>query len=263
MSDPIAVLGMHRSGTSFLVRTLNLAGLWLGATDDLSTVEGRAMIGNPKGNYENRGSIAINDFILARSGGAWNRPAQTLQSDLRDEDRMRAFCAALESGMPTDALRWGWKDPRTVLTLDAWIRALKRNIFIVASFRHPSAVARSLLARDRLPLQYSYALWAHYNALLIGHLESFPHVLVRFDVGRDELLDRVEQVCDATGLRTGTAAAISWYEPALIRSRPDPTDEALNRQIEPLWSRLLDLYQGQTVGGRKWDTLDARHGIQT
>jgi hypothetical protein len=54
MSDPVVILGMHRSGTSFLVRMLNLAGLWLGGDDQLDTIESRANNGNPKGNYENR-----------------------------------------------------------------------------------------------------------------------------------------------------------------------------------------------------------------
>ena len=51
---------MHRSGTSFLVRALNLAGLWLGEPAHLGTIEGRAMSGNPRGNYEHREAIAIN-----------------------------------------------------------------------------------------------------------------------------------------------------------------------------------------------------------
>ncbi len=90
---------MHRSGTSFLVRTLNLSGLWIGATDELSTVEGRAALGNPKGNYENRGSIAINDLILARSGGTWNRPPARVGSDEQDRRQIRAFCVSLERGI--------------------------------------------------------------------------------------------------------------------------------------------------------------------
>jgi hypothetical protein len=245
MSDPIVVMGMHRSGTSFLVRALNLAGLWIGATEQLSTVEGRAMIGNPKGNYENRGSIAINDVILARSGGTWNRPPGRVISDDQDRQQIRTFCESLERGIPTDCVRWGWKDPRTVLTLQAWMQALQRNICIVASFRHPSAVARSLFARDRLPLEYGYALWAHYNAHLISHLERFAHILVRFDVERAELLGQVARVCEVSGLRTNSPAAASWYEATLVRSRAEPADSPMTRQVEPLWNKLLELHQAQ------------------
>jgi hypothetical protein len=247
MSDPIVVLGMHRSGTSFLVRALNLAGLWIGAADTLSTVEGRAMIGNPKGNYENRGSISINDVMLARSGGTWNRPPGTVINDPEDQERIRHFCAALERSRPAGYVRWGWKDPRTVLTLDNWVQAIRRDIFIVGSFRHPSAVARSLLARDRLPLEWGYLLWAHYCAHLIGHLERFAHRLVRFDVERAELLDQVERVCAATGLTASTAAITSWYDADLVRSRPDPTEGPLPEHVEPLWNRLLELHRSQTA----------------
>ncbi len=125
------------------------------------------------------------------------------------------------------------------------MQALQRDIFIVASFRHPSAVARSLLARDRLPLEHGYALWAHYNTRLIGHLERFPHVLVRFDVERTELLKQVVHACAVSGLRANSPAAASWYEPALVRSVPDSTDSPMTRQVEPLWNRLLELHQAQ------------------
>jgi hypothetical protein len=245
MSDPVVVLGMHRSGTSFLIRSLNLSGLWLGGDQTLSTVEGRAMPGNPKGNYENRGCIAINDAILRRSGGGWFNPPRRMLVDEEDYGRIQAFCSALEQGCPAGHLRWGWKDPRTILTLEAWLKALNREIFIVASFRHPAAVARSLHARDKMPLEMGYALWAHYNASLIYYLERFPHVLVRFDVDQDELLEQTVRAAHLTGLRTDPAAIASWFDKSLLRSGTHLEIAEPPRELDSLWNSLLGHHRAQ------------------
>lgn len=243
MSDPVVVLGMHRSGTSFLVRTLNLAGLWLGGDDELHTIEGRAKIGNPKGNYENKEGIAINDAILTRSGGAWHNPPQRLHANADDAARIIALCHTLEKEQPAGYLRWGWKDPRTVLTLNVWLGALKREIFIVGSYRHPSAVARSLAARDGIPLEVGYALWGVYVSHLLHHIRKHPFALVRFDVAHEFLLEQVANVCTRTGLRADKDTISSWYDPKLVRSATMAEDNSpMFRRIAPLWEELVSLH---------------------
>ena len=242
-SDPVVVLGMHRSGTSFLIRALNLAGLWLGDHAHLATIEGRAMSGNPKGNYEHREAIAINDALLKRSGGAWFNPPLQILGGAADEERMRAFCATLQATRPDDHPRCGWKDPRTVLTLDFWRRALP--LCAVAAFRHPTAVARSLQARDKVPLAAGYALWAHYNRLLLRHLDRLPHALVRFDVAAPELIGRTQQVCEAIGLRTDPGVIASWHDAALVRSTADGAELARAPEVAKLWNELLERYRAQ------------------
>jgi hypothetical protein len=243
MAKPLVVLGMHRSGTSFLVRALNLGGLWLGGESELFTVEGRALLGNPKGTYESNECIAINNTMLARSGGDAMNPPPQIRSTAEDIQRIRAFCSTLERTRPHEFPRWGWKDPRSVLTLEAWRPALPQSPFIVASFRHPSVVARSLMARDKTPETKGWALWAHYNACLVRHLERLPHILIRFDVDAESLLEQTVRACKLCGLRTCAADIASWYDASLIRSRADSHALPMSAQIEPLWKRLLQLHR--------------------
>ncbi len=244
MSDPVVVLGMHRSGTSFLVRTLNLAGLWLGGDDQLHTTEGRAKIGNPKGNYENREGIDINDTILTRSGGSWCNPPKQLITNADDAARIVALCKTLAHGQPDGYRRWGWKDPRMILTLDIWLEVLKSNIFIVGSYRHPSAVAKSLLARDGIPLEIGYALWAFYVQRLITHIKKYPSVLVRFDVEKEVLLGQVVNICNRTGLHSDINTISSWYDSKLVRSATITNDSsAMFRRVASLWEELVSLHE--------------------
>jgi hypothetical protein len=244
-SDGVVVLGMHRSGTSFLVRALNLAGLWLGEPAHLATIEGRAMSGNPKGNYEHREAVAINEVILRRSGGAWFMPPPQVLGDAGDRQRITAFCARLQATRPPQYARWGWKDPRTVLTLDAWRSALPCRLFAVAAFRHPTAVARSLLSRNRLPLDAGYALWSHYNRQLLRHLEALPHFLVRFDVDAAQLIGRTLSLCTMMQLRADPSAIAAWHDTALVRSTADGDDLSHAPEAAAVWNELLRRYRAQ------------------
>lgn len=245
ITDAVVVLGMHRSGTSFLVRALNLAGLWLGEPEHLATIEGRAGSGNSKGNYEHREAATINEIILRRSAGAWYSPPPRIFADADDLQRIRAFCGRLQATRPPDCARWGWKDPRTILTLDVWRRALPCKLFVVAAFRHPTAVARSLLSRNRLPLAAGYALWSHYNRQLLRHLEALPHLLVRFDVDAAQLIARTLSLCTMMQLRADPSAIAAWHDAALVRSTSDDNDLSHAPEAAAVWNELLRRYSAQ------------------
>ena len=245
MSDPIVILGMHRSGTSFLVRALNLSGLWLGQERELGTVEGRASQGNPKGNYENRTAMAINDAILAASGGAWFRPPDSLVTSDIDGRRISQFCDLLERSRPAGFLRWGWKDPRTLLTLDAWLNALRRPIFVVGTFRHPLAVARSLQARNGMPIEMGLDLWVHYNRRLLGCLDATAHVLLRFDLSPEQLIAETLRIVEIMGLRTDRRPIEAWFDAQLVRSRTHTEDAVPVGPVATVWSELLERHQSR------------------
>jgi hypothetical protein len=231
---------MHRSGTSFVVRALNIAGLWLGPGNHLQTIEGRAAAGNPKGNYENVRCMAINDRILANSNGAWFNPPRNLVVEPVDVESMRRFVHALEKTMPPDCSGWGWKDPRTVLTLDIWTQALERNISLVVPFRHPHAVAESLRARDRIPLEFGYALWAFYNQKLLDRIGQYSTILIRFDVDKDFLIRQVVDTCRKLGLRDERDGISRWYDSKLLRSATTVDERSPHFQkVAHIWEALL------------------------
>ena len=62
----IVVLGPHRSGTSLVTRLINLMGAYFGdESDAIDTAED-----NPKGFWERKDVVAVNDEVLALAGGA-------------------------------------------------------------------------------------------------------------------------------------------------------------------------------------------------
>lgn len=196
----IAILGMHRSGTSCLTRMLQHAGVYLG--DDL--MDGVAS-SNLEGHGESLEAVRINDRILQLSGGAWDRVPAELRGDGETTARIRAFLQSLE-GHPAAA----WKDPRTTLTFPLWKQHLAAYR-LAACFRHPLAVARSLAVRDGWPLEKGLDLWAAYNERLLQHVASEGDLFwFDFDLPEGELRASVGAHCRGLGLAAPAAAAAAF-----------------------------------------------------
>ena len=153
----VIVLGMHRSGTSCLTGILQQGGLALG---DI-IVEAPH---NKKGNRESPAIMALNNDVLSYSDGSWDSPPGRLGWNAEHELE-RARIVSLYSGK-TD---WGFKDPRTLLTLPFWLEGLHDvKIDFIATFRHPLSVAKSLRARQPdFAIESGLALWHAYNAKLL------------------------------------------------------------------------------------------------
>ncbi|HUS48990.1 MAG TPA: hypothetical protein VMZ91_02395, partial [Candidatus Paceibacterota bacterium] len=67
----VIITGMHRSGTSYLSRALNLCGVNLGPKSDFYDTELNPKFGNPRGHWENNKIVDLNEKILKINGGTW------------------------------------------------------------------------------------------------------------------------------------------------------------------------------------------------
>jgi hypothetical protein len=184
----ILVIGMHRSGTSCLTGLLEEAGVHLG---DVSKWNPH----NRRGNQEHPEVVAVNEAVLAANRAAWDRPPEGECHWGHDQRHRRdAILAAYDGHEP-----WAIKDPRTLLTLAGWLEGAA-DLHLVATFRHPLAVARSLQARGRGELADWLDLWIRYNRRLLRVLEARPCPLVCFDTPAPLYLQRVRQVLESLGL---------------------------------------------------------------
>lgn len=197
------VLGMHRSGTSCLTGLLETSGLRVGSVP-------RYCRDNKKGNIENPLVNLCNDRILRRSGGSWDRPPKQILLEKNCPVDMGDILQTLKRHEP-----WAMKDPRLLLTLEAWLPYLP-TFQLVGTFRHPIAVARSLSRRHQWPIQKGLDLWLHYNRRLIHfHIEhGFP--MVRFDLAGDAYLRQYNGLCNELGLPFDRQAAGRFYDERLI-----------------------------------------------
>ena len=147
------ILGMHKSTTSLVAKALHEAGIHMG-NEFL-----------PKGEYEfyeNKDFVQLNDRILAAAGGDQRNPPP--HEDILKQD----FSAEIKELIDKHQKPlWGWKDPRTTLTIDLYLPYLKDPHFIPI-FRDPEKVAKRYKGDTSLAEEYNRRLinflHAHYNS---------------------------------------------------------------------------------------------------
>jgi hypothetical protein len=149
MKQPVVILGMHRSGTTMLVDILEKLGLFMGA--------------HYGKNKEAFFFMDRNEWLLRRSGGAWDNPF-SIASIVDNETmlnrviemfkcdiysiRFSRFYSKQWLPLRPDKMNsaWGWKDPRTVLTFKIWHKIFP-GLKIIYITRNGVDVAVSLKTR--------------------------------------------------------------------------------------------------------------------
>jgi hypothetical protein len=187
----IAVVGMHRSGTSALVGSLQQRGLFLGRHSTWNKH-------NLRGNRENAKVSVLNEQVLMHSGGSWSSPPAVVDWTPGHLERARTILAKY-----ADKPLWGFKDPRTLLTLEGWLR-LVPDLELVGVFRDPARVARSLAERPSLPVEDPIGLWRTYNTRLLELQRSRPFPLLCFDDEPDVLAQKLDRIAESLGLHEPT-----------------------------------------------------------
>ena len=183
----IAVLGMHRSGTSYLAGSLQEAGLILG---DCHTWNKH----NEKGNRENQKFVDLHDAILEANGGSWDTPPAKIVWSNEHIARAKALLAE-HAGAPN----FGFKDPRTLLVLDGW-KHLYPSIELIGIYRHPNAVAKSLEKRSSKSREESLKLWYAYNKALFDEYKINKFSILNFDNDEADLDEKMLGAAAEMGL---------------------------------------------------------------
>lgn len=191
INSVICVLGMHRSGTSCLVGSLQKAGLHLGKHHTWNRY-------NEKGNRENQDIVDLNDAVLDFSGGSWQQPPRKL----RYSDQHLARAQDIVASFPAE-FRWGFKDPRALFTFPMWRQALGENYARVGIFRHPLAVAASLGYRQGsadMSEQKGLDLWLAYNKKLLEEYKRDRFPILCFDWSEQEFHEKLALAQQQLGL---------------------------------------------------------------
>lgn len=184
LPPPLILIGMHRSGTSVVASIFATLGVYMGSAGTTpAAVPARCSTdGQPvcDGYAEAEDFRQLNEILLARAGGDWHRVDPFLARRERP-DFARGTTALLQCAtfgrlrrgylraLPaTSGTLWGWKDPRSSLTLPFWLR-LFPEARILHVRRDEDAVVTSLHRRAHswvtapgppLPLPQRVRVWA-------------------------------------------------------------------------------------------------------
>jgi len=148
-TNPIVVIGMHRSGTSLVSRLLDQSGVLMGK--DLQS------------DHESKFFIGLNKWIYSNAGADWARPSavaelvdfEPARDNVEQYLRIRISSRAsrkfsgrtLSNGLFDLDCPWGWKDPRNGPALSFWL-SIWPEMKIIRVVRHGVDVAASLKNRS-------------------------------------------------------------------------------------------------------------------
>jgi hypothetical protein len=227
----VAILGMHRSGTSVTAGMLADHGVELGPVSEQNRF-------NPRGNREIPELNRLHDSVLERSGGSWWDPPVRIRARSGDYRRRNQILSTI----PGETI--GVKDPRMLLVLELWRDLDLRPIGVI---RNPVAVRESLERRaherQRRHPQLSAAgweeLWLIYNRALLAEHRRQPFPVIDFERHQD-LDSQVRAALAFHGL--AHSAESGFFEPELVgQSADDWRSRVGSSEALELWDTLAAL----------------------
>ncbi|MCA2265733.1 hypothetical protein A5626_07725 [Mycobacterium marseillense] len=213
---------MARSGTSALTRVLSLCGSTLPA--GMCGADGN----NPRGYWEPRAAIMLNETIMRRHDSNWYDPTLRLQEERAFGAEEKAACiaeiAAYLGTLPAAPLVV-IKEPRITALSSLWFEAARQvgfDLAAVISVRHPQEVVASAAKYVDTSPELSSALWLKYNLLAERHTRGMPRVFVDYGNLLEDWHREVKRIAAALEIDLDTAdesAIEEFLTPELRRQR--------------------------------------------
>jgi len=247
---PVCITGMHRSGTSLVANLLRSCGLYLGKEDELLPPSPD----NLDGYWENRRFVGISDEILITLGSAWDSPSTSAAEVWPFEERFNSLRVRAEILVEefTEHEPWGWKDPRTSLTLPFW-QSLNgmlmpfwlgrgQRLKIVVCLRDPMEVFQSLQARHFTPSLSGLDLWLTYNRRILDTVLPEDRIVTHYDAYFENPCDELKRVLDFAGLAV-SPEVIQKSARIVSSSLRHKRSSVTSQSTANVNSEVIDLYE--------------------
>lgn len=191
MGKQIIVLCGHRSGSSVVAGILHYLGV------DMGTELMPASSHNPKGYFEDLEFYRINVQIL-RAIGTWWFSTPPKEAILSAKPIVNSY---IKSAIDKHDGVWGWKDPRTALTLPLYWNYLSNPHYVIVERNHLSC-AKSINARNNIPLDIALNFTNKYYRRIYSLVQEYrcPSRIVRYEYLLKDTESQIERLSDFVGL---------------------------------------------------------------
>lgn len=253
---PVAIAGMHRSGTSMVAKLLQQAGLHLGEPEALMPPAEE----NPEGFFEHLEFVRLNDEVLNAAGAGWDCPpapgVDWATADLQPfRERAQHLAETLAGSAP-----WGWKDPRTSLTLPFWRTALGpvRTIIVV---RNPLEVVTSLHRRNGFSFALALTLWRIYAERVLSDTTQDDRLVTHYDAHFLEPGREIARLLPFVGLDANQQnPALKDAAAPQLRHHRKTIQDLIDHQFPP---EVIALYRALCREAQWWEGGSANQADDT
>lgn len=203
------VLGMHRSGTSMIAGCLHTLDIKMG-----ENLVGESKY-NPLGHYEDEDFLRLNKEILDSAGGDWLNPPsrkKILAQKTKFNEEIKNLVEKKKERL------WGWKDPRTSLTIDLYLPFLD-DVYLIICYRDKDAVADSLNRRSGRPLEVGIKLKELYDARIKETKDQNPEIpalKIKYEKTLEnpkETIDRIVRFLDINPSQSSYEDSVKFIKP--------------------------------------------------
>jgi hypothetical protein len=151
---------------------LSLLGVDMGS-------KGTPKVSNVRGHFEDSDILKLNIKILQYNNSSWDKPP--IKNEIKANPSLKREAKKLI--LKKSNLLWGFKDPRTVFTLEHYLSYLK-NPYIIFVHRNSNDVAKSLYQRNGISIKQGENLIKKYeNKILqiIKDTKSLPQLFINYE----------------------------------------------------------------------------------
>jgi len=212
---------MHKSGTSMMAGVLKILGVNIG----------KKLAGpkwsNPLGHFENIKFLELNDKILEAAGGSWDNPPKK-EKILALKEKFSKEIKELIKKEKSEI--WGWKDPRTSLTIELFLPYLDNPYFLVYH-RNFQAIAEELKKRDKMEIKQGINLSKIYEEYINDFFENHPE-LKKFDLYYEEVIKEREKWIKKIIEFLQIKPTEKQYEEAIKFIRPQEEMQKLSKKMK-------------------------------
>ena len=189
---------MHRSGTSLTAAWLQECGVIIDDGKLIGPAEG-----NIRGHFEDKEFVDLHSEVILCKNET-SRGWVECSNNYRFAENHKKEINHLIKKRDKYSI-WGWKDPRSVLFLEEWVRLIPDLKFIFV-WRPASEVVSSLIKRKqnssnpdfKISRVDGYNTWKHYNIQIIKFLQKYPQRSMLININKMMKVDRFffNQFCE-------------------------------------------------------------------
>ena len=238
MKNVIIILTSGRSGSSLLVKMLEIFNFDPGAILQISRLVALFKKSNLKGHFENLTVLQTNEYLLNK----FNSPWFSIKKDLKNLDNIKLteklINKAVDEIIKNKNQNIVIKDPRLIYFVEYWVKyfsAHNVNIKLIYLYRKPQDYIHSLMKRDSLKKYEAEGLWLSDNYQIIEYLKNKKFLSLSFDqLQEKKTIEVISKFLNQKINKKKYFEFVRFNDTKLIRS---------NNKLNYNSKELLNLYQ--------------------